>query len=133
VIGYDPTSNTYVARSYDDHGVSESFEVALSGKRWRIDGETARFDGKFDSTGDRLTGLWELKGQRGGWQPWIALELARAYPLGSCVIPPTGLEVAGASPRGQHDPVSRPARVASCRVTRERSRAAERAFRLMGD
>ena len=39
-----------------------------------------RFDGHFSADGDTLAGLWERKGKRGRWQPWIRLELVRAYP-----------------------------------------------------
>ena len=78
VIGFDAGSKKYVARSYDDKGASETYEVSLNGRRWRITGKTTRFDGRFDSAGDRLTGLWELKKPRGRWQPWIELEVTRA-------------------------------------------------------
>lgn len=78
VIGYDRASRKHVARSYDDQGASETFDVVLSGRRWRITGKTVRFDGRFDAGRDRLTGLWELKGKKAGWQPWIELELRRA-------------------------------------------------------
>jgi hypothetical protein len=67
-----------VARSYDDQGVSEEFELFLKGKNWKITGEKVRFDGKFNPNGDRLEGLWELKSQKSGWQPWIKLRLDRA-------------------------------------------------------
>ena len=78
VIGHDPASGKYIARSYDDRGTTELFEVALKGKNWSITGESARFKGKFDAKGNKLTGLWELKGKKSGWQPWIKLELVRA-------------------------------------------------------
>jgi hypothetical protein len=78
VIGYDLASARYLARSYDDQGQSELFEVELKGKKWRIKGKTARFSGMFDASGDKLTGLWELKGTKSGWQPWIKLKLVRA-------------------------------------------------------
>ena len=77
VIGYDHASKKYLARSYDDQGVSEVFEVALKGSSWRIKGDTARFSGKFDARQLKLTGLWELKDKKVGWQPWIKLRLAR--------------------------------------------------------
>jgi hypothetical protein len=78
VIGYDLASKKYLARSYDDRGTSELFEVVLKGKHWSIVGESARFNGKFDAKGNSLTGLWELKGKKSGWQPWIELKLVRA-------------------------------------------------------
>ena len=78
VIGYDPASRKYTARSYDDRGSSELFEVALKGNRWTISGKTARFAGHFNADHSELTGLWELKGKKAGWQPWIKLRLNRA-------------------------------------------------------
>lgn len=78
VIGYDRAKKKYMARSYDDRGISDEFVVMLRGKSWNIVGETARFNGKFDTAGDTLTGLWEMKSKKSGWQPWIRLRLARA-------------------------------------------------------
>jgi hypothetical protein len=78
VIGYDLASSRHTARSYDDQGASELYEVELKGRSWRISGRTARFNGKFDASGNKLTGLWELKGSKSGWQPWIKLKLERA-------------------------------------------------------
>jgi len=78
VMGYDKTRRRYFAQSYDDQGLSEVYGVTLSGRRWRIDGESARFCGSFDTNWNRLTGLWELKGRKTGWQPWIRLVLRRA-------------------------------------------------------
>lgn len=78
VIGYDPARKKVIARSFDDQGVTESFEVILRGRSWRILGETTRFAGRFDAEGNTLAGLWELKGKKAGWQPWIKLTLVRA-------------------------------------------------------
>ena len=80
VVGYDAARRMHVARSYDDKGSSDEFVVRLRGRRWTITGDTVRFDGRFSAAGDTLTGLWELKGRRRGWQPWIELELVRAWP-----------------------------------------------------
>jgi len=77
IFGYDVQAKKYLSRSYDDHGAIESFEVILEGRRWRILGASVRFDGQFTRSGDRLTGLWELKGKE-GWQPWIKLSLCHA-------------------------------------------------------
>lgn len=76
VMGYEPARRRYVARSYDDQGASDVFEIALAGKQWRITGKTMRFAGAFDRSHTTLTGLWERKARR--WQPWIDLELVRA-------------------------------------------------------
>lgn len=78
VIGFDRERKLHVARSFDDQGRSDEYVVALRGRRWTITGETMRFSGSFDAGHDRLRGLWELKGRRAAWQPWIQLELLRA-------------------------------------------------------
>ncbi|MEC5399873.1 DUF1579 family protein [Uliginosibacterium sp. H1] len=78
VVGYDLATKGYFARSFDDQGVSGLYAVELRGLRWRIDSESMRFDGRFSKDGDRLSGLWELKGASGRWQPWIRLMLERS-------------------------------------------------------
>jgi hypothetical protein len=78
VMGFDEVRKQHFARSFDDQGVTEVFAVELKGRRWRISGETVRFSGSFNAEKNRLTGLWELKGRKAGWQPWIRLELVRA-------------------------------------------------------
>lgn len=78
VMGYDKQAKRYFATSYDDQGVSEAFDVNLRGKKWSISGAAVRFNGEFDSRGERLTGLWEMKSEKSGWQPWIKLQLVRA-------------------------------------------------------
>jgi hypothetical protein len=78
VLGYDRGAKNYFARSYDDHGISQVFDVALRGRTWSISGETVRFKGQFDSDGNRLAGLWEMKSTKSRWQPWIELVLTRA-------------------------------------------------------
>ncbi len=77
VIGFDALKQQYFARSFDDQGSTEVFVVALNGLHWSIDGKTVRFNGSFDAQKTRLGGLWELKGKKAGWQPWIKLELVR--------------------------------------------------------
>ena len=78
VIGYDHTSRKYLARSFDDKGSSEQLEVTLRGKTWSARGESVRFSGVFNAGDSQLTGLWELRGKKAGWQPWIRLKLVRA-------------------------------------------------------
>lgn len=78
IMGFDRSKQKFFATSYDDQGTTESFELVLDGRRWSIVGKTVRFKGSFDARKNRLTGLWELKGKRARWQPWINLELERA-------------------------------------------------------
>lgn len=78
VIGYDFKSKMYRARSHDDKGSSEEFEVKLKGKMWSIMGDVVRFSGNLNTQKSKLTGLWELKSKKARWQPWINLTLVRA-------------------------------------------------------
>jgi hypothetical protein len=78
VLGYDGAKRHHFARSYDDTGTSEAFVVELSGRRWTISGERVRFRGSFNAPKNRLSGRWEMKRRKAGWDPWIELELARA-------------------------------------------------------
>jgi Protein of unknown function (DUF1579) len=78
VMGFDAAKQQHFARSFDDQGAADVYVVALNGRRWTISGKTVRFDGGFDAQKNRLTGLWELKGRKSRWQPWIKLRLVRA-------------------------------------------------------
>lgn len=78
VMGFDAAKQQFFSRSYDDQGATETFVLALEGRRWAIQGRSVRFDGAFDARKTRLTGLWERKVGRARWQPWIRLELVRA-------------------------------------------------------
>ena len=78
VMGYDSKRKKHVSRSYDDQGESEDFVLELRGRRWSISGATVRFNGSFDATRNRLTGLWEMKPPKSQWQSWIDLILERA-------------------------------------------------------
>jgi hypothetical protein len=78
IIGFDTSKRQHVARSYDDQGVSDLFIMTLRGRHFSITGRTVRFGGSFDAQRGRLAGLWELKGRKRGWQPWIKLALVRA-------------------------------------------------------
>jgi hypothetical protein len=78
VMGYDTRRRRFFARSFDDQGASEEFVVTLLRRRWSIVGAGIRFRGGFDPGYQRLAGRWEIKERRGGWRPWIDLELRRA-------------------------------------------------------
>jgi Protein of unknown function (DUF1579) len=77
IMGYDLQRKRYVSRSFDDQGISEVFDLELNRKSWRISGDKVRFAGQFDSRGNELSGLWEMKLLR-SWKPWIELQLIRA-------------------------------------------------------
>ena len=78
VMGYDAARQRYFTRSFDDQGLEDVFVVDLTGRQWRIQGHSMRFQGSFDAARQRLSGLWERKGPNRRWKPWIKLELVRA-------------------------------------------------------
>ena len=78
IMGYDVNHRRYVSRSFDDRGISETFEIDLQRRSWRILGESVRFKGSFNSVGSKLSGLWEMKTSKRRWSPWIELQLNRA-------------------------------------------------------
>ena len=78
VMGFDAATKKFFARSFDDQGATELYDIHLSGKKWSITGKAMRFTGRFSPRSDSLTGLWEIKGRKSGWQPWIKLLLVRA-------------------------------------------------------
>ncbi len=78
VLGFDSKKQQHFAWSYDDQGSAEAFVLELHGRRFSIKGKTVRFIGGCDAQKSCLTGLWELKGAKAGWQPWIKLKLVRS-------------------------------------------------------
>lgn len=78
IMGYDHARKTHYARSFDDQGASELFDIELSRRKWTITGASVRFAGQFDAQADTLTGMWEMKSKRSVWEPWIELRLERA-------------------------------------------------------
>jgi hypothetical protein len=45
VTGYDSAHKKYFARSYDDQGSSDLFDISPTGHQWTIVGESVRFPG----------------------------------------------------------------------------------------
>lgn len=77
IYGWDGKARKCVSRSYDDQGQMSDYTASLVDGRWRIQGETVRFDGHISDDGDTLTGVWELKGED-GWSKWMTIRLERA-------------------------------------------------------
>jgi len=77
VFGYDPAMQSIVSRSFDDQGKSEGFIIGLKGRRWTIRGDDARFEGDVGKDFSVIEGTWELRGDDGGWAPWMDIRLAK--------------------------------------------------------
>jgi hypothetical protein len=77
VIGAGQREGVCVARSYDNAGQSDQFEVALNGRDWTIDGETQRFRGQLSADLRTLEGQWEMTEQGSTWRPWMRIRLGK--------------------------------------------------------
>jgi hypothetical protein len=77
VIGAGPRSDVCVARSFDNAGQSDEYEVALSGRQWTIDGKTQRFRGELTDDLRTLEGQWELTEDGSTWRPWMRIRLIK--------------------------------------------------------
>jgi hypothetical protein len=74
VWAYDRRRRTYVSTSFDEDGVTSTFEARLRGRQWTIHGATQRFRGTFSANGDILSGTWDQKAGR-VWKPWLTITL----------------------------------------------------------
>ncbi len=54
VMGFDAVKKQYFARSYDDRGTVEVFDLSLTRRRFSITGKAVRFSGNFDAEKNRL-------------------------------------------------------------------------------
>jgi hypothetical protein len=77
VIGAGPKGTACIARSYDNAGQSEEYEVALRGSQWTIDGKTQRFRGQLTEDGRILEGQWDLSEDGSTWRPWMRIRLRK--------------------------------------------------------
>jgi hypothetical protein len=77
VIGAGPREGVCTARSYDNAGQSDEFEVALRGRNWTIDGKTQRFRGQLSADLRTLEGQWELTEDGSNWRPWMRIRLSK--------------------------------------------------------
>jgi hypothetical protein len=77
VWAYDRRRRRCVSTSFDEQGVTSTFEARLRGRQWTIKGKTQRFRGTFSSDGDALSGTWDQKWGR-AWKPWLTITLRRA-------------------------------------------------------
>jgi hypothetical protein len=68
VMGVDPTSGRYFAQSFENHGFSRRYDVAVDGRDWTFNGEQERSRIAFSPDGKTQTIVWEWHSQ-GRWLP----------------------------------------------------------------
>jgi Protein of unknown function (DUF1579) len=80
IIGHDRDRNIYATQSFGTDGLT-AYEATLTdeseGLTWRMQSKTTRFTGRFSDDGNVITGHWELQDERGDWQPWMDIILAK--------------------------------------------------------
>jgi hypothetical protein len=76
IIGWDASTGTYFAHSFDSRGNVESMRASVEGGVWTFLGEAERFTGGFGDGGRTLSGTWERRdGSR--WLPWMDVRLTK--------------------------------------------------------
>lgn len=68
VMGLDPETGDYFARSFENHGFFRHYRVIREGKTWRFEGETERASITFSDDDRTQTIAWEWK-PAGDWLP----------------------------------------------------------------
>ncbi len=68
VMGVDPQTGRYFARSFENHGFYRHYDVAVDGRVWTFSGETERATIEFSADGRTQTITWEWR-PRDRWLP----------------------------------------------------------------
>lgn len=68
VMGVDPATGAYFARSFENHGFYRHYPVTRDGDVWTFSGETERATVTFSDDGRTQTIVWEWKPD-GAWLP----------------------------------------------------------------
>lgn len=76
VIGWDPSIQSYSCRSFDTAGNAGAYRASLTGRAWKIWGDTERFSGMFSEDGNSLSGTWE-RHDGSCWLHWMEVTLTR--------------------------------------------------------
>lgn len=61
VLGIDPASGDYFARTFENHGFYRHYRLAVDGQTWTLTGGTERARFKFSDDNRRQTIIWEWK------------------------------------------------------------------------
>lgn len=78
VIGYDPSSRTYYARSFDNQGHAGSYVLSVRDGGWTFKGESERASVVVSKDGNVMTVNWERSDDGTTWLPWMDVTLTRA-------------------------------------------------------
>lgn len=77
IIGYDPSTGKYPMHYFGHQGSTGVMHAIVEGNTWTFTGETERFTGSFNESGDVITGKWEQVDES-GWVHWMDIKLTKA-------------------------------------------------------
>lgn len=76
IIGYDPSTGKYPMHYFGYQGSTGVMHAAVNENTWTFTGETERFTGSFNESGDVISGKWErLDGS--DWVHWMDINLKK--------------------------------------------------------
>jgi Protein of unknown function (DUF1579) len=81
VMGLEPGSKGYFARTFEDHGFYRHYSMSVDGRTWLLTGEFERARTVFDASGNTQTITWEWL-RNGKWLPLCDRVATRVDRLG---------------------------------------------------
>ena len=76
VTGWDKQRRDCVSDYLDSDGTQDSYRLGIEDKELKINWPRVRFAGRFDDSGDVVTGTWESSPDGSRWQYWYDAELS---------------------------------------------------------
>lgn len=76
IIGYDPLTKKYPMHYFGYKGNSGMMNASVEDNKWTFTGETERFTGSFNGSGNVMTGYWERL-DNSEWKFWMDIQLKK--------------------------------------------------------
>lgn len=76
IIGYDPSTGKYPMYYFAHQGSRGVMYASFEDNIWMFTGETERFTGSFNKSGDIITGKWERL-DADDWVDWMDMKLTK--------------------------------------------------------
>lgn len=76
IIGYDDSNDTYPMHYFGYQGSKGVMVAVCNSNTWVFTGETERFTGSFNETGNILSGRWEQL-RNSEWIDWMNIKLTK--------------------------------------------------------
>lgn len=76
IIGYDSSTDTFPMHYFGHKGSTGVMVATLEDDTWKFKGETERFTGSFNESGDVMSGKWERLNES-AWEDWMTIRLTK--------------------------------------------------------